>query len=128
MGDRANFGFKHANGDVIILYGHWAGHEMLKQLAHAVEAARPRWSDETYASRIAISQLINEDWNKETGWGLGVNRIEDNEHKIPIVDWLSNEFSLHEQDDHSNESNKVRGVKDEPLFKMDLNAFVDKYI
>jgi len=77
MGDRANFGFKDSKGDTIFLYGHWAGHGMLERLANAVEAARPRWTDESYATRICVSQMINEDWKSETGWGLSVNRILD---------------------------------------------------
>ncbi len=68
MGDRANFGFVQPNGNTIVLYGHWAGHNMLAQLAEAVFKARPRWSDPAYATRITISQMINNDWNSETGW------------------------------------------------------------
>ena len=87
MGDRANFGFKQSNDNTIFLYGHWAGHGMLERLANAVEAARPRWTDESYATRICVSQIVGEDWKAETGWGLSVNRILDNEHKIPVIDW-----------------------------------------
>jgi hypothetical protein len=70
MGDRANFGFRQSNENVVFLYGHWAGHGMLEKLADAVTAARPRWTDESYATRIAISHLVGEDWNQELGWGL----------------------------------------------------------
>ena len=127
MGDRANFGFVQPNGNTIVLYGHWAGHQMLGRLADAVIAARPRWSDPAYATRIAISQIINNDWNSETGWGLHVNEISDNEHKIAIIDWDQQIFSLHEQDDFRNTDNKVRGMKNEALFTMDLRSFVEKY-
>lgn len=127
MGDRANFGFKQSNGETIVLYGHWAGHEMLKNLANAVEYARPRWTDESYATRIAVSQLIGNDWGSETGWGLTVNQILDNEHKIPVIDWRTGTFSLHEESDW-NEDTKVRGMLDEPLFTMELDSFIKKYI
>ena len=40
MGDRANFGFKQSNDETIVLYGHWAGHEMLANLDEAVETAQ----------------------------------------------------------------------------------------
>ena len=126
MGDRENFGFKQSNGDVIMLYGHWAGYDMLKNLATAVLAARPRWTDESYATRIAISQLIGNDWASETGWGLSVNTILDNEHKIPIVDWRTQTFSLHEEASFE-EDTAVKGMMDEPIFTMELNAFCDKY-
>ena len=63
MGDRANFGFVDGAGDTICLYGHWAGHQMLGRLADAVIAARSRWNDSSYATRIAISNLIGDQWN-----------------------------------------------------------------
>ena len=127
MGDRANFGFVQPNGETIVLYGHWAGHNMLGRLADAVIAARPRWTDSSYATRIAISQLIGDQWNMETGWGLQVNERSDNEHKIAIVDFEQQTFSLHEEDDFRNEDNKIQGMKNEEIFTMDLSAFCEKY-
>jgi hypothetical protein len=127
MGDRANFGFVQPNGQTIVLYGHWAGHQMLGRLADAVIAARPRWNDEGYATRIAISQLIGDQWNMETGWGLYVNEIADNEHKIAIVDFRQQTFSLHEEAPHNDLDNKVRGMKNEAIFTQDLSAFCEKY-
>jgi hypothetical protein len=127
MGDRANFGFVQPNGNTIVLYGHWAGHNMLGRLADAVIAARPRWTDTSYATRIAISQLIGDQWNMETGWGLQVNERSDNEHKIAIVDFEQQTFSLHEEDDFRNQDNKVRGMKNEAIFTMDLSNFCEKY-
>ena len=126
MGDRANFGFRQSNDNVIILYGHWAGYEMLDRLASAVEKARPRWTDEAYATRICISRLIGDEWPQETGWGISANMILDNEHKIPIVDWRSGTFSLHEEASWD-EDTKVRGIMDEPMFTMTLDAFINKY-
>jgi len=127
MGDRANFGFVQPNGNTIVLYGHWAGHNMLAQLAEAVFKARPRWSDPSYATRITISQMINNDWNSETGWGLYVNEIGDNEHKIAIVDFNQQTFSLHEWAPHNDLDNKVRGMNNNAIFTMDLSNFVEKY-
>ena len=98
-----------------------------RQAARAGIKARPRWSDPAYATRIAISQLIGDQWNMETGWGLHVNEISDNEHKIAIVDWEQQTFSLHEEDTFQNTDNKVRGMKNEALFTMDLSSFCEKY-
>jgi len=115
MGDRANFGFKDSKGDTVFLYGHWAGHRMLENLADAVEHARPRWNDESYATRITISRLVNEEWTSETGWGITVNELADNEHKVPIIDWTNKTFTLMEED-----------LKTE-VFSLTLDKFVDKY-
>ena len=126
MGDRANFGFKQSNGETIVLYGHWAGHNMLGNLAEAVEKARGRWTDEGYATRIVISNLINDEWGSMTGWGIYVNQIPDNEHKIPVIDWRTQTFSLHEEAPYD-EDTKVHGMMDEPMFTMTLDSFIEKY-
>jgi hypothetical protein len=115
MGDRANFGFRDSKEDIIFLYGHWAGHRMLENLADAVQAAEPRWNDESYATRIAISRLVGDEWTSETGWGLSVNTLADNEHKVPIIDWKNKTFTLMEEDLMTE------------VFTMDLSKFVAKY-
>jgi len=115
MGDRANFGFKDRKGETVFLYGHWAGHRMLENLANAVEAARPRWTDESYATRIAISHLINDEWKSETGWGISVNQLADNEHKVPIINWAAKTFTLMEEDLITE------------VFSISLESFVNKY-
>jgi hypothetical protein len=127
VGDRANFVFVQPNGETIVLYGHWAGHNMLAKLADAVIKARPRWNDNSYATRIAVSQLVGDQWNMETGWGLSVNTILDNEHRIPVVDFEQQTFSLHEEDDYNNPANKVKGMKNDAIFTQDLSSFCEKY-
>jgi hypothetical protein len=100
---------------------------MLANLAEAVISAQSRWSDPSYATRIAISQMIGEGWAMETGWGLSVNQIQDNEHKIPVVDFQQQTFSLHEEAPYSDESNKIRGMKNDAMFTQDLSNFCEKY-
>jgi hypothetical protein len=115
MGDRANFGFRQSNENVVFLYGHWAGHRMLENLADCVLTAKPRWNDEAYATRICISNLIGDEWPSETGWGITVNELADNEHKVPVIDWSKQTFTLYEED--------LTTV----VFTTDLNSFVAKY-
>ena len=115
MGDRANFGFRDRKQDVVFLYGHWAGHNMLQNLADAVEHARPRWNDETYATRICISRMVGEDWAQETGWGISVNQLADNEHKVPVIDWSNKTFTLYEED------------LETVVFSLTIDEFVNKY-
>jgi hypothetical protein len=120
MGDRANFGFRQSNGDVIFLYGHWAGFEMMARLADAIIAANPRWHDESYATRIAISTMIGEEWNQEYSWGIST-RIGDNEHSIPIVDWEFQTVALYPHD-------WTNGMDwDKPKFTMTFQQFLDKF-
>ena len=62
---------------------------------------------------------MGEEWTSETGWGLSVNRILDNEHKIPVIDWDNQTFTLYEEDPLEDLGAVV--------FTLSLAAFVDKY-
>ena len=120
MGDRANFGFRQTDESVIYLYGHWAGYGMMARLADAIIAANPRWHDESYATRIAISTMIGEEWSQEYSWGIST-RIGDNEHSIPVVDWSKQTVTLYPHDwgigvDFYN-----------PKFTMTFQQFLDKF-
>lgn len=71
MGDRAVIGFQPAPEDApIFLYSHWGGGDRYLDAQRAIEAARPRWSDSAYATRIAVSQIVENYWHEETGFGL----------------------------------------------------------
>jgi hypothetical protein len=124
MGDRANFGFRaDSESPVVVLYAHWGGYQMMSNLAHAIETARPRWTDEGYATRIAISQLIGDQWNQEYSYGIYVNQIGDNEHSVPIVNWKDQTVSLYEASfitspDFDN---------DTPKFTMGFESFIKKF-
>lgn len=69
MGARTNFELKDAKGSVW-LYSHWGGDTKVEDLANALAKAEPRWTDPTYAMRIVVSQLIGDQWNDTTGYGL----------------------------------------------------------
>ena len=70
MGDRIVYTIKQSDGLSLNLYSHWGGYDRYSALAYALEKSRPRWNDESYASRIIISNLIGPEWDSETGWGL----------------------------------------------------------
>jgi len=69
MGARTNFELKDSEGSVW-LYSHWGGDTKANDLAYALDKARPRWSDHSYGMRIVISQLIGDQWDSETGYGI----------------------------------------------------------
>lgn len=89
MGDRAVVGFKaNPESPVIYLYSHWAGSDMDFLLAEALEKAEPRWSDDSYATRIVISHLIADDWKSLTGWGISVGEFSYPDYPIiKVVEW-----------------------------------------
>jgi hypothetical protein len=70
MGDRIVYTIKQADNNSVSLYSHWGGYDRYSALAYALEKSRNRWTDESYATRIIVSNLIGPDWDSETGWGL----------------------------------------------------------
>lgn len=78
MGARINYVFK-ANMDkpYITLYSHWGETSWRTDLAAALEAARPRWNDDSYSLRIIIDQLTKDSRDEETGHGIFLSNPED---------------------------------------------------
>lgn len=71
MGDRSVIGFKADKDAVpVFLYAHWGGSDRYKDAQRAIEAARPRWNDHAYATRIGISQIVENYWSEGLGFGI----------------------------------------------------------
>jgi hypothetical protein len=71
MGARINFIFKESDtGPNVVLYSHWGETEWERDIAAALEHARPRWNDYTYGVRMMISHLIQDSILEETGYGI----------------------------------------------------------
>ena len=123
MGDRATFVFEQKNGDAIYLYGHWAGEGMMATLADALIAAwdRIQMDDEPYATRIAISNIIDVEWNQEYSWGLSTYFC-DSEHSVPVVNFQNKTVRLIPHDWSNNFD-----INREPKFTMNFQQFLDKF-
>ena len=76
MGDRIVYSIRQDKDLSVNLYSHWGGYDRFVNLANALRAAEPRWNDTSYGTRIIVSQLIGDQWNSETGFGLWAS----NEH------------------------------------------------
>ena len=91
MGDRNVVGFRDgANAPTLYLYSHWGGDKQNETLANAlrkvIEAERE--TDYAYATRIAISQIIGDDWSRDTGYGITIDEHPDPDYDyVNVVDW-----------------------------------------
>jgi hypothetical protein len=105
MGDRAVAGFRSKpSSPTIFIYQHWVGGDQSEVLASALEAARPRWGDDSYATRICISHLIGDQWSSETGYGIYADSTQHGAdyNQILIVDWSRKMVMVCENDNSDN--------------------------
>jgi hypothetical protein len=71
MGARINFVFRdREDTPAVVLYSHWGETEWQRDLAMALEHAKPRWEDTSYFTRMVISYLIQDSVLGETGFGI----------------------------------------------------------
>lgn len=97
MGDRITFVFAHSLNQsaddsvlrplaVTCLYSHWGGASSRVDLAEGIAHAQNRWSDTSYATRIAVSHIIGDQWGSETGFGLYASTAQE-EHEALKQSW-----------------------------------------
>jgi len=124
MGDRATFVIEQNEDSTLYLYGHWAGDDMMDNLAKALEAASPRiqMDDEVYAARIIISYLIGDEWRSETGWGLSTYYC-DSEHSVPVVNLMNKTVRLLPRPAWGERFD----INAEPKFTMSIDSFINKF-
>jgi hypothetical protein len=89
MGARTNFELKDSKGSVW-LYSHWGGDDKIADLARALAKAEPRWNDTSYAMRIVVSQLVGNEWDSETGFGLSSYETGEESYEPVCVDFANN--------------------------------------
>jgi hypothetical protein len=71
MGARINYVFQDSEqGPMVVLYSHWGQTQWETDIAGALEHARPRWSDASYATRMIISYLMQHEILDEHGFGI----------------------------------------------------------
>jgi hypothetical protein len=69
MGDRANVQVKDGESNVF-LYTHWSGSELPKTLKTALIRGKERWTDGQYLARIIFCEMVRDDIDDMTGYGI----------------------------------------------------------
>ena len=69
MGDRRIAEIRTRDGS-IYFYTHWGGYHLPNEAFNAIMAAKPRWDDESYATRIIVDQLLAPYRDQALGAGL----------------------------------------------------------
>jgi hypothetical protein len=104
MGDRCVIGFK-ADKDAtpIFLYSHWGGADQHRDVQRAIAAASCRAAaDPAYATRIAISQIVGNNWGEETGFGISAGHntfCQPDYEETMIIVWESQTIDIASSED-----------------------------
>lgn len=72
MGDRGNIVVSSQRDGTIHFYTHWSGSELPQILAAGLDRGRSRWDDEPYLNRVLFCEMIKDDVDGETGYGISV--------------------------------------------------------
>jgi hypothetical protein len=123
MGNRANFGFKHADGNTVFLYSHWGGGSVFLDLANALRESAARINDEGYGTRMVISHIIGNDWHSQYNYGIYINQMGDNENPVPVVDFASQSVSVYLAADVTSGF-----LPDDAYATVSIGQFIDEYL
>jgi hypothetical protein len=126
MGDRANVIFKQSNGTFLGAYLHNGGYNIEERAAKALKRVlnAGRQQDESYANRIALSEMVANEWEQDYSYGVNVgltmnDAMGDNERDIILVDWKSLKVNIHEFD------HEKREVREEIKDTFSFNEFIE---
>lgn len=94
MGARTTWAIKTEQGNAVTwLYSHWGGDSKFEDTVEALKNAEPRWEDSSYGARIFISQIIGDQWDKETGFGITSGTLElvpfEESYDLVVVDFTT---------------------------------------
>ena len=97
MGDRMVIGFKATqDAPTIYLYTQWGGEDRYKDLANVLLTSSSRWDDPSYATRIAISQVVGDVWSQPLGYGVSANEFCWPDYDdIPVVTWSTQRINIY---------------------------------
>lgn len=83
MGDRAQVYVKDRGHDVY-LYTHWGSHELESDVKRALNRSKDRWGDPSYLTRIIFCDMVLEDLEGTTGYGIQSQPSDDTNRDITV--------------------------------------------
>ena len=106
MGDRRNIKMDMGGGEVYF-YTHWGGSELPKVLASALSRGKSRWDDTSYLARIIFCEMVKNEIEGTTGYGIDYQEGDKNQSTIVV--------------DCKNQHVILEGVE------IDFNLFIEVY-
>jgi hypothetical protein len=85
MGDRANVYVHEGDEPDVYLYTHWSGYNLPETVRTALQRGAGRWNDPQYLTRIVFCEMIGDDTQSTTGFGISAF-VGDGDDRIVDVD------------------------------------------
>lgn len=120
MGDRVTIGLRDGD-NTLYLYQHWGGQFHKRNLARALQSTYTsiELGDVSYANRIILSRLIGGDWDNNCAGGITINRVNDSEYDVPVVDVVNKTISIYEYD-------WDKGMSEKPLQTLTISEYCEE--
>jgi hypothetical protein len=84
MGNRANVFMKDWSGGGTFFYTHWHADELPAMVQRAL-ARHERWTDHSYLARIVFCEMVKDNIDGETGFGISAS-VGDGDWRVIQVD------------------------------------------
>lgn len=95
MGTRGNVVVHEGDRPAVYLYQHYGANHLPETVAAALARGKGRWNDAPYLARIIFSEMIRDDIDGDTGYGIAAARNEvDGRDRIVDVDTMSRRVTL----------------------------------
>jgi len=113
MGDRANVYVHEGPQPGVYLYTHWGGTELPDTLRTALARGMGRWGDTPYLTRIIFSDMVRDDIDGSTGYGISAD-LGDGADRILDVDTVAYTVTVQSSDWSSGFEDYVQGARSVP--------------
>lgn len=105
MGDRSNIAIVQNETERVYLYGHWMGNDSI-QIVRDVLERYDRWNDAPYLARMLFSEMIKNELDSSTGYGISTSVV-DNEYPIIALDPERQLMWLEEHDSRCGDTTSI---------------------
>jgi hypothetical protein len=92
MGDRAQVCVRELDERGVYLYTHWGGEELIDDVLVALKHGKDRWDDAEYLARIVFCQMVHNDFQGTTDFGIGTSMHGDLDH--PLISLITDSETI----------------------------------
>jgi hypothetical protein len=127
MGNRTIVGLQeNAEAPTLYVYLHWSKYpDGLQDAQKALDHARPRWNDYSYATRMVVSHLTDGCYPSDTGSGLSIDNYVDPDYDLwAVINWDKQQVVIW-KGEHTHVGNDYQRQPDQVIKTMTFDDFLN---